>query len=119
MLNARARRYRLHQVLSTDTYWRQPPPVTVAPVAGSAGVVRRRFNPTTPGSPLRLTDDQLDAMLRAAEPLAVGDQDAFLRDVVAALHGHELGDGAVYRVIAQIQRRYYDPPSMSSPSKWD
>jgi hypothetical protein len=40
-------------------------------------------------------------VLRAAEPLAVGDRDAFLRDVAAALQGQELGGGAVYRVIAQ------------------
>jgi hypothetical protein len=29
-------------------------------------------------------------MLRAAEPLAVSDRDAFLRDVAAALQGQEL-----------------------------
>lgn len=43
-------------------------------------------------------------------PLAVGDRDAFLRDVAAALCGQELGDGAVYRTIAQVQRKYFDAP---------
>ena len=51
--------------------------------------------------PLRLTDDQLTAVLRAAEPLAIGDRGAFLQDVAAALKGQELGDGTVYRTIAQ------------------
>jgi hypothetical protein len=63
-----------------------------------------------------LTDDQLTAVLRAAAPLAIGDRDAFLRDVAAALQGRELGDGAVYRAITQAQRRYYDPPILSAGS---
>jgi hypothetical protein len=67
-------------------------------------VRRCTFNPM-PNGPLCLTDDQLTAVLRAAEPLAVGDRDAFLRDVAAALQGQEVGDGAVYRTIAQVQRR--------------
>jgi hypothetical protein len=93
-------RARLHRAL-TDDAARRSSPITVAPVAGSATIVRRRFDPAMPnGGPLRLTDDQLAAVLRAAEPLAVGDRDAFLRDVAAALQGQELGDGTVYRVIA-------------------
>jgi hypothetical protein len=69
-------------------------------------------------SPLRLTDDQLTAVLRAAEPLAVGDRSAFLQDVAAALQGQELGDGAVYRTVAQVQRRYYDPPILTAAPRW-
>jgi hypothetical protein len=72
-----------------------------------------------PNGPLRLTDDQLAAVMRAAEPLAVGDRGAFLLDVAAALQGQELGDGTVYRVIAQVQRRYFDAPIMSSPRRWE
>jgi hypothetical protein len=71
-----------------------------------------------PDRPLRLTDDQLAAVLRAAEPLAVGDRGAFLQDVAAALQGQELGDGTVYRVVAQVQRRYYDPPILGPEPRW-
>jgi hypothetical protein len=71
-----------------------------------------------PDRPLRLTDDQLTAVLRAAEPLAVGDRGAFLQDVAAALQGQELGDGTVYRVVAQVLRGYYEPPILSAPSRW-
>jgi hypothetical protein len=71
-----------------------------------------------PDGPLRLTDDQLAAVLRAAEPLAIGDRGAFLQDVAAALQGQELGDGTVYRAIAQAQRQYYDPPILSAPPRW-
>ena len=72
---------------------------------------------SVPTGPLRLTDDQLTAVLRAAEPLAVGDRGAFLQEVAAALNGQELGDGMVYRVVAQVQRRYYDPPILHEP-RW-
>jgi hypothetical protein len=67
---------------------------------------------------LRLTNDQLAARLRAAEPLAVGDRGAFLQDAAAALQGQEFGDGTVYRTIAQVQRRYWDPPVMTPPTRW-
>jgi hypothetical protein len=76
------------------------------------------FNSRVRLRPLRLTDDQLAAVLRAAEPLAVGDRGAFLQDVAAALQGQELGDGAVYRTIAQVQRRYYDPPILGPEPRW-
>jgi hypothetical protein len=63
--------------------------------------------------PIRLTDAQLDAVLAAARPLRVADRDAFLQDVAAALQGRpELGDGDVYRAIADVQRRHHDPPLM-------
>jgi hypothetical protein len=71
-----------------------------------------------PDGPLHLSDDQLAAVLRAAEPLALGDRSAFLQDVAATLRGQELGDGAVYRVVAQAQRQYYDPPILSAPPRW-
>ena len=71
-----------------------------------------------PDQPLRLTDDQLTAVLSAAEPLAVGDRGAFLRDVAATLQGQELGDGAVHRAIAQAQRKYYDPPLVTAGPRW-
>jgi len=99
----------------------RPPPITVATAGGSATAIPSRTNsapaPMSNG-PLRLTDDQLTAVLRAAEPLAIGDRGAFLQDVAAALKGQELGDGTVYRTIAQVQRRYYDPPILSAPPRW-
>jgi hypothetical protein len=56
--------------------------------------------------------------MRAAQPLAVGDRGCFLQDVAAALQGQELGDGVVYRTVAQVQRRYFDAPIMSTPPRW-
>jgi hypothetical protein len=62
--------------------------------------------------PLALSDSQLDAVLAAAAPLPVTARDQFLVDLAAALQGQDLGDGAVYRAIREVQRRHHDPPQM-------
>jgi hypothetical protein len=62
--------------------------------------------------PLALSDSQLDAVLAAAAPLPVTARDQFLIDLAAALQGQDLGDGAVYRAIRDVQRRHHDPPQM-------
>jgi predicted NBD/HSP70 family sugar kinase len=59
--------------------------------------------------PLALSDQQLDIIRRAAEPLPPRDRPAFLQRVAALLNGKELGDGAVARAAAEAQRRYRDP----------
>ena len=60
--------------------------------------------------PADLSEDQIQAILSATRPLPIADRDAFLDDVADALDGVELGDGAVYRTIKDVQRRYWDPP---------
>jgi hypothetical protein len=56
---------------------------------------------------LALTDAQLDAIHRAAWPLSPADRGAFLEAVAAALaQERTLGDGVVYRVAMQVQRRF-------------
>jgi hypothetical protein len=121
MLNVRLRR------ASPTTSRRRASPITVAtttttttmPVVPESSMTAPTPSADSGGKqPLRLTDDQLTAVLRAAEPLAIGDRGAFLQDVAAALQGQELGDGTVYRVTAQVQRRYYDPPNLSAPPRW-
>jgi hypothetical protein len=113
---------RLHQSLTTEAYWRPAPPVTVASAAKSATTIPPAASDPAPvpipNEPLRLTDDQLTAVLRAAEPLAVGNRGAFLQEVASALQGEELGDGMVYRVVAMVQRRYYDPPILGPEPRW-
>jgi hypothetical protein len=63
--------------------------------------------------PIQLSDTQLEQIMRAAAPLAPSDRAAFLADVAAALHGLALGDGAVFRVIREIQGRYFHPPEFA------
>jgi hypothetical protein len=63
--------------------------------------------------PIALTDAQLTAVFEAARPLAVRDRDAFLLDLATALQGQEnLGDGTVFRLIREVQRRHFDPPRL-------
>ena len=63
--------------------------------------------------PIRLTDAQLDVIMAAAESLAVADRDPFLRDVAERLRGHEIGDGILHRIIAEVQARYWHSPDLS------
>jgi hypothetical protein len=64
-------------------------------------------------APIALTDAQLDAVFSAARPLAVASRDAFLLDLAVVLQEQEnLGDGAVFRVIREVQRKHFDPPEL-------
>lgn len=62
-------------------------------------------------SPIRLTDAELDAVMAAARPIAVDRRDEFLQRVASELgRCSELGDGAVYRICAAMQREFFDAP---------
>jgi hypothetical protein len=67
---------------------------------------------------IQLSDSQLEQILRAAVPLAPADRSAFLADVAAALHGQTLGDGAVFRIVREIQERYFRPPEFAPSGKY-
>jgi hypothetical protein len=65
-------------------------------------------------SPIRLSDDELDAVMRAAAPLSVERRDAFLQQVAAALSRcGEIGPGVVHRICAEVQRAYFHAPDLS------
>jgi hypothetical protein len=61
-------------------------------------------------SPISLTDDQLSAVMQAAEPLPPQDRSRFLRRVASLLRGRELGDGAVSRAARQAQAELFSAP---------
>jgi hypothetical protein len=67
VFNARARPRTLRQAFAQDATRRSPPPATVAPVAGHATTMPapESIPASMPNSPLRLTDDQLAAVLHA------------------------------------------------------
>ena len=64
---------------------------------------------------LKLSDDEMDAILRAAGPIDVDRRDGFLQAVASALASHpgEVGPGVVHRVCAEVQRQHFDPPDFS------
>jgi hypothetical protein len=62
--------------------------------------------------PLRLTDNQMNMITAAAEPLQPGDRGPFLERVATLLNGHELGDGVISRVARQAQAEFFRPPHL-------
>jgi hypothetical protein len=64
--------------------------------------------------PISLTDEQLHAVMRAAAPLLPSDRGPFLEEVARELAAlPDIGDGALHRVVATVQRRHFDPPRES------
>jgi len=62
--------------------------------------------------PLRLTDDQMNMITSAAEPLQPGDRGPFLERVATLLNGHELGDGVISRAARQAQAEFFRAPQL-------
>jgi hypothetical protein len=61
-------------------------------------------------SPIRLSDPQFDAVMRAAQPLQPADRSAFLRAVAHRLRGVvDPGDGEVGRVVRELQHQFLHP----------
>jgi hypothetical protein len=64
--------------------------------------------------PLRLKDDELDAVYRAARPLEPHQRDAFLQRVADELANcPEIGPGIVARACRTAQREFFDPPVLT------
>ena len=71
--------------------------------------------------PIRLTDEELDAIFAAARPIAVNRRDDFLQAVAASLRRLEvIGPGVVHRICAEVQREHFDPPETEhrAVSRW-
>jgi hypothetical protein len=64
-----------------------------------------------PTTPIALTDEQMDSVLRAATPLLPCDRTPFLEALAHTLQAQPLiGDGTVHRAIAETQKRFFTPP---------
>jgi len=61
-------------------------------------------------TPLRLSDEQLAALLRTAQTIPYDRRDAFLRMVADQLRNQDLGDGAVGRAIRSAAWEFFDAP---------
>jgi hypothetical protein len=63
--------------------------------------------------PLALTDVQMSAVLAASIPLPRDRRSAFLAHCARELAAlPAIGDGAVHRVVAEVQRIYFDVPNL-------
>jgi hypothetical protein len=67
-------------------------------------------------TPIAFSDEQLDAIMRAAQPLAPADQERFVEAVTTALQGRELRDGTVYLAIRKAQRQFFAPAVPHPPT---
>jgi hypothetical protein len=66
-------------------------------------------------TPIALSDDELDAIMRAAQPLAPHVRDDFLRHVAEQLSAcAEIGPGVVARACRTAQKQFFDPPLQGS-----
>jgi hypothetical protein len=75
---------------------------------------------------LRLSDTQLDAVMRLCQPLALHCRDALLRILAHELRGRrDVGDGELHRLARTIIKEncLFDPPDldgrMPRVSKWE
>jgi hypothetical protein len=69
--------------------------------------------------PLRLSDDELDAVFDAARPIDPDLRDPFLRAVAHALQqdcAGEIGPGTGARVCRELQRQFFSPPDFARAS---
>jgi hypothetical protein len=76
---------------------------------------------------LRLSDTQLDGLMRLCQPLALPCRDALLRILAHELRGRrDVGDGELHRIARTIikDNHLFDPPDfdggrMPRASKWE
>jgi hypothetical protein len=64
---------------------------------------------------LRLTDDQLDKVMRLCQPLSLPCRDALLRILSYQLRDRrDVGDGELHRIACSIiqENRLFDPPDL-------
>jgi hypothetical protein len=64
--------------------------------------------------PIKMTDEQMSALLAASHPLPPDSRSAFLEHCARELARLPIvGDGVLHRVIMQVQREHFDPPDLS------
>jgi hypothetical protein len=64
--------------------------------------------------PIHLSDEQMSALLAASHPLPPDSRSAFLEHCARELARLPMvGDGALHRVVMQVQREYFRPPALN------
>jgi hypothetical protein len=69
--------------------------------------------------PMQLNDDELDLLHRLALPIAPERRPEFLAAVADALELETggIGEGAVHRVARSLQRKFWEPPTLSADAQ--
>jgi hypothetical protein len=56
--------------------------------------------------------------MAAARSLDISVRDAFLKKIADALANcTEIGPGTIYRIVAETQRKFFDPPDLSQTNR--
>ena len=65
--------------------------------------------------PLHLNDEEMNVLMSLAGPIDQKNRAAFLAEVAQEIEasGQAGGPGVVHRVGRVVQRRYFDPPTLS------
>ena len=59
----------------------------------------------------RMTDAQLRMLMDACRPLQPRERSAFLAELATAVSANgEIGDGALFRAVKEVQRKHFDAP---------
>jgi hypothetical protein len=65
--------------------------------------------------PIAVSDSQLDAIMRACQPLQPLERSAFLAAMAHRLRGcGDLGDGELHRIIREVIREVWRPPTINA-----
>jgi hypothetical protein len=72
-----------------------------------------------PSRPIALSDVGLQVLIELSRPLPPPDREAFLLSVAAELreHADPVGDGLLFRVAREVQRRYLRVPEPAEMRK--
>jgi hypothetical protein len=69
-------------------------------------------------TPLQLSDDEMSVLMSLAGPIDQQRRPQFLQEVAQELEAKrqagEIGEGLVHRLARTIQRKYFDPPSLTN-----
>jgi hypothetical protein len=67
---------------------------------------------STAPRPISLSDEQMNAVMRACQPLQPYERSAFLAALAPLLRGrNDVGDGELHRLIRELLRQTWHPPS--------
>jgi hypothetical protein len=66
--------------------------------------------------PIAFTDEEMTLLINLSGPIAPAARPAFMQEVAQELEacGQGGGVGAVHRVGRVVQRRYFDPPTLTN-----
>jgi hypothetical protein len=74
--------------------------------------------PAPTAQPLRLSDEQITTIMALSRPLQPDQRVAFFELLTSKLNGRdEIGDGQLYQLRRDLQRKFFTPPDLGDNGK--